>query len=1242
MLENKQEMFDEFNPTKAIAQQMPKNIDFGFCCTGKKYTRIYKLHNYSDKPIEFGFTQTYFAIEPKGGIINPRSTEYINISAMFDQAKVIVAKTTLKVKGEESVVIKLSAVGKYPFFTLSKKIIQFDDILLAQNTTEIIEVKNVSEVGAEFFVEQVMDDEFDDGSIQIQQDKGFIGTKETVQLKIRYRPTIPDFLSYRRFKIRIYGGNEECVEVFGRSQKVAGRLDTYRIDFGQVKLGKRVGKTITLFNEVAQKLEYEIMACSGVFNATKKKSQVAASSYTRIKIIFEPKKPLNYFQRVYIFIRNQDIMYIDIFGSCADLLIKPLPLQLYTGESSEFQTNDINNTRFGPQTKIKRLPFSFTKYEKENFTNNVDMYDMRFINQPDYEKLNNEIEIYQNPSFSQADNNAIFKYMVNEHKYKSELFTVETRYVDFGKSSVGSQGISRYIDFSNHQDSDLYFHIFFHDVNFTIDTPTLCVPAKETKPLKITFAPNLVSTFYFVKVQLIVTTENPKEMITMSHGNNLVLTDYTIYLIGNTFVGKALPFVPMVDINPDKELLFPPCKVGQLVYQTFRISNLTDTPCLFNIEKINGPFKIYPQYGLISKNSYTNLIVEFSPSKPSFYKESLSVVLNTNHKKKLLLKGYCLQSFIELENNGSIYFPPSYLGVKTLVNYKIRNRGRMQVAVAIDVPSTYTKELLFEPDRLILAPNETKSVRCCFVPLKKMNYKIKCNIITDDDQDSKIIVHGEGSDGDLLLEPANLDLGIVMVNFVKTTQLTLHNKSDSTFNVRLNRKIENSMEDSTINNDLLIDFTEGIIPAKSKKTINLTFNPKSITDAKLYLEAFACANVADMQGYDTLKTVSVVVLKANYPLLKIIDIRNNELSLSSLWEKFNLSAINKELSKSLSIYEKKHSLNAKRLFDSVKDAEAFNRIFVWDFGYLHSNSKSKMERVVTMVVQNVGGTELEWNYRLDDSPKYEANTTAHINDVNSGPSNFVFKPKSGKLGPGDKQKIQIAYRPVEQLLEDEGEVEHALEGFLQIQNGKSIKLSCKGKTLSSVQGKLVVKSTAVSLPTLPVNLTVPAVVPIGIVNIGSSNLKYVLNKPEFYKKNNIDPNENLISFENSEQSLVPNEKKNLMVLFKPVEVKTYTFNVTLSVYDFFKEIQQIDFMFTGRGSNDENDINHNEFFKVEDDIEAEKQVLSPDDHVAYLSQEHLDFRNIEYGKTHKRVIFLYNNSPIESFSFEFTNYALLK
>lgn len=46
--------------------------------------------------------------------------------------------------------------------------------------------------------------------------------------------------------------------------------------------------------------------------------------------------------------------------------------------------------------------------------------------------------------------------------------------------------------------------------------------------------------------------------------------------------------------------------------------------------------------------------------------------------------------------------------------------------------------------------------------------------------------------------------------------------------------------------------------------------------------------------------------KGNYPLLEIIDIRNDTLSVAALWENFQIEKINKELSCKLDSEEKKY------------------------------------------------------------------------------------------------------------------------------------------------------------------------------------------------------------------------------------------------------------------------------------------------------------------------------------------------
>lgn len=85
------------------------------------------------------------------------------------------------------------------------------------------------------------------------------------------------------------------------------------------------------------------------------------------------------------------------------------------------------------------------------------------------------------------------------------------------------------------------------------------------------------------------------------------------------------------------------------------------------------------------------------------------------------------------------------------------------------------------------------------------------------------------------------------------------------------------------------------------------------------------------------------------------------------------------------------------------------------------------------------------------------------------------------------------------------------------------------------------KEERIILPSLPINLQNPIEVPILLSNIGSNNVKYKIDKNKFYHSNNISSKENIISFKNEDSNLQQNDKKYLIVLFKPNTIRKYTF-----------------------------------------------------------------------------------------------------
>ncbi len=97
---------------------------------------------------------------------------------------------------------------------------------------------------------------------------------------------------------------------------------------------------------------------------------------------------------------------------------------------------------------------------------------------------------------------------------------------------------------------------------------------------------------------------------------------------------------------------------------------------------------------------------------------------------------------------------------------------------------------------------------------------------------------GAGSDGVLSLSPKDIDFGTMTVGFAKTMSVTVINKSNCNLYIELKmaQKVE---EDGTIVKDneniplmkkilqecFKFDQPKGLINAKSKKKVNITFRP---------------------------------------------------------------------------------------------------------------------------------------------------------------------------------------------------------------------------------------------------------------------------------------------------------------------------------------------------------------------------------------------------------------------------------
>ena len=98
-----------------------------------------------------------------------------------------------------------------------------------------------------------------------------------------------------------------------------------------------------------------------------------------------------------------------------------------------------------------------------------------------------------------------------------------------------------------------------------------------------------------------------------------------------------------------------------------------------------------------------------------------------------------------------------------------------------------------------------------------------------------------------------------------------------------------------------LDFKEGIIAAHSKVEVGIAFNPTEVCDLNLSMDCLAkersikgiISNASASQKFTKLKSVIKILGRGNYPYLKIVDVRNDSVSVATLWENFSINKINR-------------------------------------------------------------------------------------------------------------------------------------------------------------------------------------------------------------------------------------------------------------------------------------------------------------------------------------------------------------
>lgn len=173
-----------------------------------------------------------------------------------------------------------------------------------------------------------------------------------------------------------------------------------------------------------------------------------------------------------------------------------------------------------------------------------------------------------------------------------------------------------------------------------------------------------------------------------------------------------------------------------------------------------------------------------------------------------------------------------------------------------------------------------------------------------------------------------------------------------------------------LNDCFKFDTHKGVVNAKSKKKVNITFKPNCRFEFATSLVCYAKEKLSKELTH-TVTTGLVnppvekdeikIKCKGDYPLLRLTDVRNDTVSIANLWERFELTKMNKQLLLPLS--EEETAFNSSDDKNSGDNLEEQLCQYSWDFGKVPSKYGTKPRRI-TLTLKNIGGVQADWFFKM--------------------------------------------------------------------------------------------------------------------------------------------------------------------------------------------------------------------------------------------------------------------------------------
>ncbi|KAL4144774.1 hypothetical protein PRNP1_013900 [Phytophthora ramorum] len=1144
----------------ALKVEIPHGVDFGFCPTKETTLQSFTLYNCGQIDALFDWTVpaagehgSPFAVRPESGRVKAGASIELTASFFPTSASVYVTTTACSVKPDtkesfapaQALVetMKISGISKFTHLSASERELNFGEVLVgAPNTSraptekEFI-LRNRSLVRASFCIENVESDH--DPRFFFSPLTGVVEAESTVVIKVRYTPLSAGTFTSDHFDILTPGGNRVRITCKGRAigpilsiwrkNLESNFVPTRSVNFQDVPVGGEVvSRAITLRNESPMEIFFHFdTQAQGVFCFDRVTGKIPPFLDLSVTISFSPPHSGNFYRRFFLLVHNQSTRFVDVLGTGYDEKARPSP----------FQQAHVDAYRLRFAAGLGRLsPDQLETYHEENgdalFLKGalqlVKTEDTSSSTESSVSQLSPSRIFTRSGEGSLADVEVCSEYFISIED-KSNPVVVLDSLLDFGSCGIVQFPSKKLLLVSNNTHSKVTCswrvavapgpsQTSDDQSVFRVFPSTADIAAGATAEFRVAFQPSRVNTYYFAELEAFASFKSNRTFRLVNVDTFTPPWCMVAKTCGNTFASPTEQFLPKISFRLMKnKVQFPPCYLGDSVFQTIMIENASDTPALFTfVEDPAEVFSCKPTCGYVEAKSFHLVAIRFTPRNVRKYSHFLQCVVNNARAKPevLELTAICALpqlSFQDIEagqllpSEAKVCVKPTAVGLESLRQIELINTSRVPLVYRWELPPKYQRVFRVKPKLGRLNGRETASIECSFTPNEIREYAgrflvaVKSISIPLDQgksmkakipvlQELTVRVQTKGTTGAILFQPETLKFETILVNSSSKQAFFIQNTADCDLMYSLQqsmvtktRKVrqnggndvdtdEDEVDATTPVGNLVFSQAEGRIPAQSRKKITATFLP---TSAGIFTFEVSCvvgdqtnSSPYDTWGFHELKQPTCIIqAEASFPTIEIEDLRVPGVATQLAWHQFQCNKVNEYLAAPLTKEEEKTGRSTATTAGnndsgSPESGDLDDEFSLKRFAIPFSPAPlgSRTERVF-LKLRNPGSLVVQYYLRYPKEGNVEIEHWAET----SAPSpeelrlNAIIDSKVFGISPR-----RATLLPQQSILltlsysytSEAYDGEHDLPLYLEVDKGKKVVLELQGRTLAHKDPKL--------------------------------------------------------------------------------------------------------------------------------------------------------------------------------------------